>query len=196
MSFRLVILIIISYIYIGCSKTTIVLLDNGKTENAIIVTTDGGSRRLDKTGDFIELTKKDKAPNKTGNLSSKEIKSRFDEVLLSAPNKPKTYILYFNSNSVKLTQESEKFLLEAIASMKKRSPCVVDIIGHTDTVGSKSKNLLISLKRAKYIESIINDKGIDVISLTAKGYGEETLFVDTPDNTAELKNRNVEIFIK
>ena len=196
MFFRLVIAFVIIYIYMGCSKTTIVLLDNGKAQNAIVVTTDAGSSRLDKTGDFVELTKRDKAPSEAGHLSSEEIKSRFDEVLLSAPNRPKTYILYFNTNSVKLTPKSEKLLLDAIASMKKRSPCVVDIIGHTDTVGSKSKNLLISLKRAKYIESIINDKGIDVLSLTAKGYGEEELLVDTPDNVSELKNRNVEIFIK
>jgi len=35
-----------------------------------------------------------------------------------------------------------------------------------------------------------------VVSLTAKGYGEEDLLVKTADNVAQSKNRNVEIFIK
>jgi len=73
---------------------------------------------------------------------------------------------------------------------------MVDIIGHTDTTGSNEINIKVSLKRAKYIESILKEKGVKAESLTAKGYGEEDLEVETADNVAEAKNRNVEIFIK
>ena len=80
--------------------------------------------------------------------------------------------------------------------IKKRSPCLVDIIGHTDTVGSWESNVALSLKRAKFIKNILIKNGADPSLLTAKGYGESELLVKTPDEVSEPKNRNVEIFIK
>jgi len=193
---KIQIIFMISFLFIGCSQTTVVLLDNGKVENAVIVSTDKGSSKLDKVGNYVDLKDKEEAASEVKTMSKKEIESRFSKVLAATPPKPVKYMVYFKPNSKELTEESKATLDKAIEMIGKRSPCMVDIIGHTDTTGSNELNIKVSLKRAKLIESIIKAKGVKVVSMTAKGYGEEDLEVKTADNVAEAQNRNVEIFIK
>ena len=193
---KFIIVPIFSIFFIGCSKTTVVLVDNGKVHNAIIVSTDKGSVKLDKVGSFVDLSAKDKAPSKIKEMSKEEIKKRFEDVIVSAPPKPLSYMLYFKPNSLELTEKSKKLLDIVLQSIKDRSPCMVDIIGHTDTIDSNEKNIKVSLQRAKYISSMIKKMNIKVVSLSTKGYGEEDLLVKTADNVEEQKNRAVEIFIK
>lgn len=193
---RLQIIFLSSLLFLGCTKSTVVLLDNGKVENAVIVSTDKGSTKLDKVGNYVDLKDKESATSKVKTMSREEIESRFSKVLAAMPPKPVKYVVYFKPNSKELTQESKSTLEEAIKMIAKRSPCMVDIIGHTDTTGSNEANIKVSLERAKLIESIIKDREVKVVSIKAKGYGEEDLTVQTEDNVAEAKNRNVEIFIK
>ena len=183
-------------LFIGCSKTTVVLLDSGKVGSSITVSTQKATTKIDKIGAFVDLKDKDEAPSEVKEMSKEELNRRFGDVLKASPKKAVSYLLFFQAGSTNLTQESEKMLKEALRTIEERSPCMVDIIGHTDTTGSSSLNQKVSLKRAKYIKSIIEKKHIKVLSLSAKGYGEEDLQVKTPDNTANAKNRNVEIFIK
>jgi len=188
---------IISVIFIGCStKTTVVLLDSGKAHNAIIVSTNKGSKKLNKIGSFVQLEDKNKAPSQAKMMSKKEINSRYAVLFNIAPQQPRTYIVYFKKNSTELTEASKKTLEKALKTIQRRSPCVVDVIGHTDTVGSSRANSKVSLKRANYVKSMIKKRKSHVLALVAKGYGEEDLQMKTANNVSEAKNRNVEIFIK
>ncbi len=193
---KIYISIITTLFFIGCSKTTVVLADNGKTHNAIIVKTKKGSVTLDKVGSYVDLKSKDKAPSKIKTMSKEQMQKKFKDVINSAPAKPISYMLYFKPNSLELTEQSKQLLKKVLKSIKDRTPCMVDIIGHTDTVGSNKINIKTSLNRAKYIASIIKEMNIKVVSLSVKGYGEEDLLVKTANNVSNEKNRNVEIFIK
>lgn len=193
---RVYILSIVALLFIGCSKTTVVLADSGKKHNAIVVKTDKGSVTLDKVGSYVDLKAKDKAPSSVKRMSKEQMKRRFNDVINSAPAKPISYLLYFKPNSLELTQSSKELLSRVLETIKERTPCMVDIIGHTDTVGSSKSNLEVSLKRAKYIASMIKKMKIKVVSLSVKGYGERDLLVKTADNISNAQNRNVEIFIK
>ena len=187
----------VTFIFIGCSaKTTVVLVDSGNAHNAIIVSTNKGSKQLDKVGSFIQLNDKNEAPSKPKIMSKEEINSRYATLFKIAPKKPRTYIVYFKINSTELTEASKKTLNEALKTIQERSPCMVDVIGHTDTVGSNQANAKVSLKRANYVKSMIEERKAKILSLVAKGYGEEDLQMKTADNISEAKNRNVEIFIK
>ena len=190
------IILMLGLFFVGCSQTTVVLLDNGKTHNAVIVSNNKGTSKLDKVGSYVDLKDTNKSVGEVKIMSKKEIESRFSKVLAATPPKPVKYVVYFKPKSKELTEESKAVLVKAIETIKKRTPCMVDIIGHTDTTGSNELNIKVSLKRAQYIESILKEKGVKAESLTAKGYGEEDLEVETADNVAEAKNRNVEIFIK
>jgi len=187
---------IMALFFVGCSQTTVVLLDSGKKQNAVIVSTDKGSSKLDKVGNYVGLKDKESAASEVKVMSKEDIESRFSNVLAASPKKPMKYMLYFKPKSKELTEESQNILPKIMKTIEEYSPCMVDVIGHTDTTGSSEINIRVSLKRAKYIESILKEKGVKVVSLTAKGYGEEDLQVQTADNIAEAKNRNVEIFIK
>lgn len=197
MKYRFIGIIILSLFFVACApKTTVILLESEKNKNAILIVNAKGSTKLDKVGNYVNLEDKNKAASKVEMMSNEEINDRFSKVLASMPLKPLTYILYFKPKSKELTDESQLELVVALKSIQERSPCIVDIIGHTDTTGSAVLNAKVSLKRAKYIESIIRQKKIKIVSLVAKGYGEEDLLVQTDDNVDEAKNRNVEIFIK
>jgi len=176
--------------------TTVVLLDNGKKQNAVMVSTEKGSSNLDNIGGYVEMTDKKKAPPPPKIMPPEEIQKRFDKALSASPKKAISYRLYFKSTVMKLTGESKKTLSTAIKMMNERRPCIVDIIGHTDTVGTSKNNIKISLIRATYVKKLIDRAGVKVKSLAIKGYGEEDLFVLTTNNVFEAKNRNVEILIK
>jgi len=176
--------------------TTVVLLDNGKTHNAVVVANEKGSSQLDKIGAYVEMNDSKEAPPPPKIMPPEEIQKRFGKVLAASPKAPLTYRLYFKPKSMALTKASEKTLQTVVEKIKERSPCVVDIIGHTDTVGTAKNNIKISLRRAAYVKKLIEKMGGEVKSLAIKGFGEEDLFIPTKDNTPEAKNRNVEIVIK
>jgi outer membrane protein OmpA-like peptidoglycan-associated protein len=178
------------------TKSTVLLLNSGKAQNAVVVSNEKGSQTLDKVGSFVTFKDKETAPSSPKEMDKEEISKRFASVLSATPLKAVSFRLYFQPSKMLLTEESSSTLKEAILAIKKHTPCVVDIIGHTDTVGTNALNLAVSLKRAKYVESLILEKNLKDISLFSKGHGEEDLSVKTPDNTDEALNRNVEIFIK
>ena len=176
--------------------TTVVLLNSGKADSSVVVSNEKGSGELDKVGKFLELTDSNSAPSSVKNMSEEEINRRFSNALSASAKKPISFFLYFKPRSMKLTNESQKKFKEALRTMEERYPCIVDVIGHTDTTGSEKINFKVSLKRAKFIQAQIEKKNINIHTLNVKGFGEIDLLVDTPDNTDEAKNRNVEILIK
>lgn len=186
-----------AFFFVACSpKSTVVLLDSEESQNAVLVQTNKGKAQLNEVGAYVDLADKNAAPKEVKKMAKKEIKSRFAQALASEPPKPLSYIVYFKTGSTELTEASKLILKQAIIDIEKRSPCSVDVIGHTDTVGSAKINQKISLDRAKVIEKVIQDKKLKLTSLVAKGFGEEDLLVATLNNKPEPKNRNVEIFIK
>ncbi len=176
--------------------TTVVLLDNGKKQNAVNVSTDKGASSLDAIGAYVDMDDKNKKPPNPKMMSQEEISKRFARALSASPKKPKSFFLYFQPHHLALTAESQKTfskVLELIHSLEEGN---IDVIGHSDTLGDHQLNLKISLKRAKYIASLIEKKNIKNIKLMVKAYGEEDLLIETADNVSEPKNRNVEIYIK
>ena len=154
MKHRFILIILSSLFFIACApKTTVVLLDSGKRQNAIIVANEKGQTRLDRAGSYVNLKDKATLVGKVQMMSKAELNERFSKVLASEPLKPITYIVYFKPNSTELTEASKSIFENALKSIESRSPCMVDIIGHTDTVGAGILNTKISLKRAKSIES-------------------------------------------
>lgn len=62
------------------------------------------------------------------------------------------------------------------------------IVGYTDTVGSKADNMKLSTQRARAIASWFRKQGLK-LPIKYQGFGESVLAVQTPDNTAEERNR-------
>ena len=64
----------------------------------------------------------------------------------------------------------------------------VYITGHTDSVGDWGSNQKLSEKRARSIAAAFRKAGIRV-PVYYVGYGEDRQAVQTPDETAEIRNR-------
>jgi len=190
------VVMLVASIFNANPTTTIVLAENGKKHNAIVVQTDAGSTIIDKPGQYVKITSKEKAPSKIQTMSKENIEKKFNKVAKVAPLKPVQVILYFQNNSNNLTNESKNKLPEILKLIKERMPCDVNVIGHTDTKGRASYNEKLALVRAKYVKKWILSSNVDLNNLNAKSYGESDLLVKTKDNVSEAKNRRVEIYIK
>lgn len=104
--------------------------------------------------------------------------------------------VHFASGSAALTPEADR-VLEALAralASPQLAPFRFRIEGHTDTVGSRELNQGLSERRARAVrEALIARHGIAPARLEAIGLGEQQLLVETPDETAEPRNRRVQI---
>ncbi len=104
--------------------------------------------------------------------------------------------LPFQSGSAGLTAEAEK-MLEALANALNAPELVryrFKIEGHTDTAGEAPVNLALSERQAaKVLEHLVSRLGVAASRLDAVGLGETRLLVQTPDATAEPRNRRVQI---
>ena len=178
------------------THTTVVLVDNNKAHNAIVVQTKAGSVVIDKPNSYVNLTSSKQKPSSIKQMSKSEIKKRFKSAIKALPPKPMHVYLYFKNGTSKLTNESLSKLPYIYKLIKERTPCDVSIIGHTDTKGSQEINLKLSLKRAKEIKKWILSKNADLSNLKVEGYGERDLLVLTKDGVSESKNRTVELFIR
>jgi outer membrane protein OmpA-like peptidoglycan-associated protein len=103
------------------------------------------------------------------------------------------FIIYFGFNKCNITGEADKVLDEAAATAKATGSATVQIVGHTDTVGSASFNQKLSECRANAAKSNLVNKGVSASSISAAGRGESELLVKTDDNAKEPQNRRATI---
>ena len=104
----------------------------------------------------------------------------------------------FASNQSDIPKSEEPKLQAAgeriIAAAKKaidHAPVKLYVLGHTDTVGSDDKNLVLSHKRAKSIAVWFKKHGF-TLPVLAVGLGETSLAVATPDETDKAENRRAQ----
>ena len=107
-------------------------------------------------------------------------------------NKKLMQIIYFDFDKFNLSEVSKdkikKFLNNYGSDINEYL-----VVGHTDTKGTNKYNLLLSIKRAEFVKEILINYGINQSSIKILGKGEESLALDTPDDTKQPANRRVEI---
>jgi outer membrane protein OmpA-like peptidoglycan-associated protein len=69
------------------------------------------------------------------------------------------------------------------------------VLGYTDTVGSPADNMRLSERRALSIARWFRRRGGLAIPVLARGLGETSLAVSTPDDTAEARNRRAQYIV-
>jgi outer membrane protein OmpA-like peptidoglycan-associated protein len=93
----------------------------------------------------------------------------------------------------KLADSAAK-ILAALHRVGNEAPLQLFVVGYTDTVGGSESNQALSEARARSIAAWFRAHGVRVPILTA-GLGEEALAVQTPDETAEARNRRAEYIL-
>jgi outer membrane protein OmpA-like peptidoglycan-associated protein len=88
-------------------------------------------------------------------------------------------------------------VLDEVAKVMQDRPGIkmVQIEGHTDSVGDADKNRKLSQDRADSVLAYLVKKGIDKARLTAKGHGPDKPVADNSTDAGREANRRVEFLI-
>lgn len=129
-------------------------------------------------------------------VNEQTLQQDFGEAMAARPELPVHYVLYFESGGTQLTPESVALLPGIVDAAAKRASVDVSIIGHSDTVGKIELNEALSLRRAQAVAELIKVQGLKADRVVVESHGKRNLLVPTPDNTAEPRNRRVEISIR
>jgi outer membrane protein OmpA-like peptidoglycan-associated protein len=104
--------------------------------------------------------------------------------------------IYFDFNQATIKPESKPALDNAAKILTDNPTIKVEIQGHTDSVGSSDYNLKLSDRRAQSVVNyLVQNYGIDVNRLTAKGYGKTMPIADNSTAEGRALNRRVEFKI-
>ena len=72
----------------------------------------------------------------------------------------------------------------------------VDIVGHTDSVGSDNANQNLSLARAQSVREYLVSRGVTGAHVRIDGRGERQPVADNTSEEGRARNRRVEIFLR
>lgn len=154
--------LILALLLSGCSSSRVILLDGQKTKSAIIVSTQAGQEVLDKPNTYTELSSKSEKPKAKSDITVHDISENYGVLLENTPKPPVSFLLYFKRDSTQLNEDSLKKPPLIKKAIKARIPCDVNVIGHSDTIGTKEYNIMLSKKRAKSIKKWIQNTGLDI----------------------------------
>ncbi len=104
---------------------------------------------------------------------------------------------HFDFDSAVLKPKMEQ-QLDDIASQIKASKGdeMLDIVGHTDSVGPEGYNQGLSERRAQAAADYLAGAGVDASRMTVKGMGENSPIADNATASGRAMNRRVEIITK
>lgn len=109
------------------------------------------------------------------------------------PEIPDLEGVHFDFDKATLTPAATQ-ILDGAATTLERNPHVrIEIVGHTDSVGSDSYNQGLSERRAESVRSYLLDKGVAPGRITAEGRGESAPVTDNDTSEGRARNRRVEL---
>jgi outer membrane protein OmpA-like peptidoglycan-associated protein len=181
----------------GGRGTTLLLLPepDGKT-GRVIMANQQGRVELDKPGLAAKSETPGKSPGTPYVMEKTEIQQRFGEAISAQPEPPSHFILYFHSGATELTEDSKKLLPKILMEAKRRGSKDVSVVGHTDTAGSGDFNTMLSLRRARAVQTVLIKEGFLPQDIDVSSHGERNLLIKTRDNVSEPQNRRVEVVIR
>ncbi len=107
-----------------------------------------------------------------------------DHVILDGVN--------FDTNKATIRPESYPQLDRVVTYMMHKKKARIQIAGHTDNVGKKAANKLLSEQRAKACRDYLISKGIAADRIEAVGYGDEQPIALNDTEEGRQQNRRIE----
>jgi OmpA-OmpF porin, OOP family len=103
--------------------------------------------------------------------------------------------IFFDLNKADLKPESFPELNQMIAMLKERSGMIVEISGHTCSLGSAGYNMKLSVRRAEAVKNFMIENGIEASRVVTVGHGKSRPLVSNDDEEGRSLNRRVEFKI-
>jgi outer membrane protein OmpA-like peptidoglycan-associated protein len=175
-------------------RSYVVLLpgEDGRT-GAVVVRSAQASVLLDRPMQGVEIKGAAIGPS---SVTQEQLDRDFAIARSMRPARAEVFRLYFRTGEASLTPASEKLIGDILQSTRSRPAADVSIIGHTDTEGSASSNERLGLDRARWVAALLGGRGLTAVEVTIATHGERDLLVPTPDETAEARNRRVEVIVR
>ena len=85
--------------------------------------------------------------------------------------------------------------LDKVAELLQRKNLSLKLAGHTDNVGSASRNMALSKERAESVKAYLAGKGVNPSRIEATGYGMNQPIASNKTAAGRQKNRRVEFTI-
>lgn len=111
-----------------------------------------------------------------------------DQLVLDMPSE-----VTFAFGSANLSPEFRATLDKVGATLVEYEKTYVDVMGHTDSVGSDAFNQTLSEQRAATVASYLTGRGVQSARLATKGYGESQPKASNTTEEGRSQNRRVEI---
>ncbi len=99
----------------------------------------------------------------------------------------------FLFNNIDLSTENEEYLADLVELMESEPRLRVQLIGHTDSVGTDAYNLKLSQQRAETVKNFLIEKGIDEDQIEVEAKGETEPIDSNETVKGREKNRRVEL---
>lgn len=181
----------------GCATSSLVLLPDEEGQQGAVAVLEADGRPTEAViADGNSRTKLGDATPASKPIGAKGLKKQEAALLTGLPPPARSFLLYFELGTVQLVPESVRVLAALRQEIAARSGPEVEVIGHTDTVGSEADNDRLSNRRAEEVMSWLVSQGFDKSQLSAVGRGERELKEATADNVGSAANRRVEVIVR
>lgn len=117
-------------------------------------------------------------------------------VAAPAPAPSKTYLVFFDWDKATLTPRATEVIAQAAADSRTNQVTTIAVNGYTDTSGTPVYNQGLSVRRAQAVEAQLVVDGVPASAITARGFGDTHLLVQTGAGVREPQNRRVEIILQ
>jgi outer membrane protein OmpA-like peptidoglycan-associated protein len=111
-----------------------------------------------------------------------------DNIVLEMPGS-----ITFATNSSDVRAEFYGVLNSVSTTMKEYDRTTIDVVGHTDDVGTDAYNQALSERRAQSVAAYINNQGVNPVRVVAIGRGESQPVDSNASEDGRARNRRVEL---
>jgi outer membrane protein OmpA-like peptidoglycan-associated protein len=111
-----------------------------------------------------------------------------DEIILNMPGN-----ITFATGSADLNASFFSVLDSVALVLKEFDKTIIDVAGHTDSVGSDQTNQALSERRANTVAQYLRSKGVSDQRIMAVGYGESRPIASNDTPEGRQQNRRVEL---
>ncbi|MBI6885079.1 OmpA family protein [Pseudomonas putida] len=123
--------------------------------------------------------------------SGVEVQRQGDAIKLIMPGN-----ITFNSNSADVSSTFYNPLNQVAASLKQYDQSAIDIVGHTDSTGSRQRNLDLSQLRAVSVGNYLIAQGVAGTRIVSRGAGPDQPIASNATEAGRQENRRVEINLR
>lgn len=120
-----------------------------------------------------------------------EVQRQGDQIKLIMPGN-----ITFATDSSAISSSFYSPLNNLAGSLKQFNQNNIEIIGYTDSTGSRQHNMDLSQQRAQSVSTYLTSQGVDPARLSVRGAGPDQPIASNADVNGRAQNRRVEVNLK